>query len=94
MKSCVSKDEIEEILVYTHVGDDTIVACRGTELKEFVGLYSLGMLTFQLKSAFFYNIKLVQSFHSWHSFFSYSCITKYTVTIHSFTVYTYILYFT
>lgn len=39
---------------YTHVGDDKIVACRGTELKDLVGLYSLGMLMFHSKSAFFY----------------------------------------
>lgn len=37
---------------FTHVGDDTIVACRGTELKESDGLYSLGMLKFHSKSAF------------------------------------------
>ncbi len=52
MKFCVSIDEIKEILVYTHVRDDIIVACRGTELKEFVGLCSLGMLTFHSKSDF------------------------------------------
>lgn len=37
---------------YTHVGDDKIVACRGTELKDLVGLYSLGMLMFHSQSAF------------------------------------------
>lgn len=45
------------ILVYIHVGDDAIVACRGTELKEFFFFswklsFSLGMLTFHSKSAF------------------------------------------
>lgn len=38
MQFCVSVAEKLEIWVYTHGGDNTIVACRGTELKEFVGL--------------------------------------------------------
>lgn len=40
-----------EILVYTHVGDDTIEACRGTEFEEFIGLqYNLWTCLFHLES--------------------------------------------
>lgn len=69
IKFCVSIDKIEQILVCTHVGDDTVVACRGTELKAFVGRYFRGMLTFHSKSVFSYYTKLVQRFQVGIHFF-------------------------